>query len=1194
MPKNYPSRNLPGEANAWGREVEERQQALEELLERQGLSLSNTRRAGGGTGEQISYLIDQLDQNSQDANEGISEAQRKPAGVGQIEILTNEGRFTDTGAESVITIGWFPVVYDNRGQDLTGVSYEVFLNDTPVGILDPFALPEVEDEENPPPVVEQVDPEVQFTFELVAPTGGPSYITVQPIGPNLNRGAKSEPTAVSGAYPPIPTIVPVAPFIESPSPGGVRVLFGWTFVQTDLTGLSYVTLERQVGSAWVVEGANLTEASEVAYVADPGSTETVRIRAFDRLGRLTGTSATASVVVSSVELVDLGSAIQDQLDDIQGAKDDAAAAQQAAADAEAMAQDAEDAALAAVGIAEGKGKVIIQSEAPAVEDRLPQNLWIDTTGGANTPKRWNGTTWVAVTDKAATDAASAAVTAQDRADAAFNAATAAATAAGNAQTSADSKNRVWYQTSPPAGTGHKEGDTWFDTDDGNKIHEWDGSAWIPVLFGEGAIADEAISADKISNAVNNTINTAFSQSNQAITDAATAQSTANGKNKVVRSTSDASSPGSYQTGDTWYKYSGSQVIAIWLHNGSAWVAQTLTDSVISNLNAGTITAGVLSADRIGANTVTAEKIAADAVTADKLAANSITAANGAIANLAVTEAKIANLAVTEGKIANLAVTNAKIANLDAAKITTGELNAARIGANSITASKMAILGDNAWLDPEWREASAQYGVWTPTINVGIEKNGTGSQSGTYVTWNDIPVETGMTYRLHVTRTNVAGSTGEASVHVQRLTSTKSLVGTTKVIAANAAGSYTGTIEATGVTTAFLRVGFYTESSMPTATRVRFSNFRIYQMATGSLIVDGAITADKIGANAVTTDNLQANAITSKHTITGALIRTAATGERFEINSQGITGIDAFGTTAFRLTPSSGALELTGGGATGAGVITLSAESTAGTRTQISTRTPKRNSSAYRANARLFSYEPTTLGQEFTSLDLSSSKSTLVLQSNHNSTLISSLIFGTGSTNASPQDMTIRAKDLEVSSSGNISFETGVSGGSISFSAPNFSVHPTGTIYSNGTQVSLNGHTHTGAEVSAATETARGTVERATQAEVNAGTDTSRYVSPSGLRNRNYAPYAMAAGRNTIPASETTITFPAGRFSQPPIVTATKEGLNNGGSAWPIISDGPNAPTTTSFKVRFFNVSGVATSGLLRWQAVQMTSTSANG
>ncbi|MFP3467687.1 hypothetical protein, partial [Leifsonia sp. SIMBA_070] len=68
-----------------------------------------------------------------------------------------------------------------------------------------------------------------------------------------------------------------------------------------------------------------------------------------------------------------------------------------------------------------KGEVIYGSTAPAADKRLAQNLWIDTTGNANTPKRWNGSTWVAVTDKVATDAAAAAANAlavaQTKADA---------------------------------------------------------------------------------------------------------------------------------------------------------------------------------------------------------------------------------------------------------------------------------------------------------------------------------------------------------------------------------------------------------------------------------------------------------------------------------------------------------------------------------------------------------------------------------------------------------------------------------------------------------------------------------------------------------------------------------------------------------------------------------------------------------
>uniref|UniRef100_UPI002480A1F3 carbohydrate binding domain-containing protein n=1 Tax=Pseudomonas fulva TaxID=47880 RepID=UPI002480A1F3 len=69
---------------------------------------------------------------------------------------------------------------------------------------------------------------------------------------------------------------------------------------------------------------------------------------------------------------------------------------------------AQAAAQNAATLAGSKGRVIVQSAAPDVADRLSQNLWIDTTGNANTPKRWTGTAWQVVTDKVATDAAAAA------------------------------------------------------------------------------------------------------------------------------------------------------------------------------------------------------------------------------------------------------------------------------------------------------------------------------------------------------------------------------------------------------------------------------------------------------------------------------------------------------------------------------------------------------------------------------------------------------------------------------------------------------------------------------------------------------------------------------------------------------------------------------------------------------------------
>lgn len=77
-------------------------------------------------------------------------------------------------------------------------------------------------------------------------------------------------------------------------------------------------------------------------------------------------------------------------------------------DAATAADTAAGQAAQAIGIANGKADVFIQSTEPGTAYRKGTTLWIDTTDGANTPKRWDGSAWVAVTDKQAIDAANAA------------------------------------------------------------------------------------------------------------------------------------------------------------------------------------------------------------------------------------------------------------------------------------------------------------------------------------------------------------------------------------------------------------------------------------------------------------------------------------------------------------------------------------------------------------------------------------------------------------------------------------------------------------------------------------------------------------------------------------------------------------------------------------------------------------------
>ncbi|UDL16782.1 minor tail protein [Arthrobacter phage Atuin] len=92
----------------------------------------------------------------------------------------------------------------------------------------------------------------------------------------------------------------------------------------------------------------------------------------------------------------------------------------------------------------------------------------------NAHLNWISDNWVAIQDQAVVSSIAAA---QLKADQAFNNAATAASAAGTAQTTADSKNRSWYQDDQPAGTSHKVGDTWYDTNDGYKLRTWTGSIW---------------------------------------------------------------------------------------------------------------------------------------------------------------------------------------------------------------------------------------------------------------------------------------------------------------------------------------------------------------------------------------------------------------------------------------------------------------------------------------------------------------------------------------------------------------------------------------------------------------------------------------------------------------------------------------------------------------------------------------------
>ena len=355
------------------------------------------------------------------------------------------------------------------------------------------------------------------------------------------------------------------------------------------------------------------------------------------------------------------------------AKATADSAAQSATDAANAAQKANTAAAAAAGVANGKADVLIQGTAPATSMRKASTLWIDTTNGANTPKRWNGSAWVAVTDKAATDAANAAVKANDAAKTAQATADKASTAAANAasqanqaqaaakkaQTTADGKNLIYRGPDEPNHDGLKPGDMWWRTQ--KYWTRWKGEKNnSPSMLADFYTYWQG--------APNNSPSVLVPLADRVV--------------EVLTWDGTRFEP---------FDLVANNILAA----GTVAAKHLAADSVTAEK----VKANAITVDKLAANSVTTEKLVTDAVTAAKLAANSVQARN--IVALAITSDKIAANAVTTGKlkvtedmtVALLNVHKIQASDIAANAVTTaalaaGAVNADKLAANAVTAGKV--------------------------------------------------------------------------------------------------------------------------------------------------------------------------------------------------------------------------------------------------------------------------------------------------------------------------------------------------------------------------------------------------------------------------------------------------------------------------------------------------------------------------
>lgn len=175
----------------------------------------------------------------------------------------------------------------------------------------------------------------------------------------------------------------------------------------------------------------------------------------------------------------------------------------------------------------------------------------------------------------------------------------------------------------------------------------------------------------------------------------TAQATADGKNKITYSTSAPSGSGT-NVGDIWWQYSAGIVIGQYSWNGSSWVASPIGNAVIANIDAGKITAGIISGIEYNNGSGTFKVTPAGALTATNATiTGAITATSGSFSG---------SITSTSGSIGGFTIGSTYLNSANLNLYSTGDVstnatvytNYLVVNSASIGSYKLAVQGDSGF------------------------------------------------------------------------------------------------------------------------------------------------------------------------------------------------------------------------------------------------------------------------------------------------------------------------------------------------------------------------------------------------------------------------------------------------------------------------------------------------------------------
>ena len=486
---------------------------------------------------------------------------------------------------------------------------------------------------------------------------------------------------------------------------------------------------------------------------------------------------------------------------------------------------------------------------------------------------------------------------------------------------ADSKTRAYYSDTMPTGLSFVNGDIWFDTNDDNRIYIYE-DGFVPVEFGINALARGTITKNTFGS--DTTISNLIGVPTTTYSDLYNGFVTVAGAANSIRLNNVITENGSWTFSCMARRTGGAGNITVDICDGGTltftmgtdWSSVVLTHDVanfgaschfvdIAFSAAGTfefkqvqVEKGTRSTEWVPSATDLTNRIYQVKLSADSK--NNIYYADVAPSSeidnpyrtgdtwyhmVDVGGVKgidgIWHFDATKGtglKWSKEVLQNGVFGQLDAAKITTGFLSASRIDAGTITADKVVLSsGANLLQDPGFSKAE----LWdTTTCTVAPTAGMAGGPAAQLVTHATTPKYVhGLVERLNVARV-IEGSNYRAGIWVKAsntvlaskiklygswMDSKTAIKGTWNIVygSALAANTWTHLSGLTGpVPSGASFSSFGLEVAATTAgVTITVSEPFLQQAAGAELIVDGAITTDKLSANAVTAAKIKANTIT---------------------------------------------------------------------------------------------------------------------------------------------------------------------------------------------------------------------------------------------------------------------------------------------------------------------------------------------